>query len=260
VLPFLRKRPARDARHFIAENRLDVPVPPEYVRTIDPDDAEAFEYFVAFCHRLVTDRDGSFTERHRRDLYERWARADSRALLGFVSESAPGLPSLRALNADETLIATSVVLPLTTAAYDAFCSRQLDALDIGRHHLAAGRRRDPTHLLVDILAKSPAVERLGEPQHSALAGSGLRYSIRHLAQFWKARSMDGKAERIVMCSTERKSLANLLVEAGFDDRCRQKTELGAAAVYRADLARSGWQPNAEIRNVHAAILRAIAAY
>src|SRR5215472_1100567 len=78
-------------------------------------DRADLQAFAQTCHALVTDRDESFTLEDRIKLYRRWL--------------ASGTPCLLAAgDGGGHVVGTSIILPLTPAAFDEFWNEGLDAL------------------------------------------------------------------------------------------------------------------------------------
>jgi hypothetical protein len=195
------------------------PLEDKYVHFVKPND-NALQEVVKLCHRLVTDRDSTFTEMNRQRLYERWLSSRQPCIMAMT-------------DGDRELVGASVVLPLKIDAYHKYCSAQLDAIEIENWHLCPlGDSATHRFLLIDIAAiDRKIVDELIREKKLPFRGLWIRGLIRHIARFYDGRK---EPRPILLGSTFNKELARAVRSLSFYyDGAREKV---GAPVYRFNFA------------------------
>jgi len=187
------------------------PLENRYTTWITFDNPRGLREFSEMCHRLIVDRDVSFSVEHRIALYRRWLSSGVPCLLGLTTGRS-------------NLVGGTVVLPLTREAHNQYCHGKLDALKIEAFHIETGAEARRRYLLIDILALDPAAE-------SVSPAAIFRAAIRHIARFYNPVNQPGP---VIFCSTYTKPLIKWLTAFEFQ---AVGVEHGTTArVYRVDLA------------------------
>jgi hypothetical protein len=208
-----------NVRHWAETCRLHEPERGGFLKIVRSN--EDVHAFAKVCHDLVLDRPPSFTLDNRIKLYRRW-----------LSSGQPCL--LAAHDGKGRVVAASIVLPLTPAAFHAFWFEGLDALDIGPDHLVRpGIQPEPQYFLNDMLARNKSfINRMPAVDRHNFYGIGFRAMLHHLSLFYDSAMV---VEPVLICSTFTPELIELLQVIGFDRRSGQG-EAGAP-IFCADFRR-----------------------
>lgn len=196
---------------------LGVPLKRENIE-FPTSDGSLLEEVAEFCHRLVKDRDDSFSEMDRQNLYERWLTS--------------GQPIVMAIKDDDSnVLGASIILPLKEVAYEQYCSGHLDALEIRKEHIC--KVGDPdTHrfLLIDILAvDDEAVKKHVTAGNNTFRELWIRALLFHIARFYNGLSIP---EPVILCSTVHPDVVRTL--SPFDAKA-DATEKSGIPIYRVFL-------------------------
>lgn len=205
--------------------QLNKPIDDEQITFLENNDLHTLKNFAALCHERVQDRDASFTLRKRIELYSKWLSTNQPCLMAITSGK-------------HRLINASIVLPLTAAAYEMFCSKGLDALDIQSQHFLQFDSKEPfRYLLVDMLTtNSNLLKNLPKDEQKRLKGIGFRAVLYHLSKFI---NMNHQLP-VILCSTANRPLARLLSILNFDKLCKQVEK---NSIYEVDLSRLDSYPS-----------------
>jgi hypothetical protein len=212
---------ALNLRQWAESCRLREPVESGLLKIVRLNENEDVRAFAQLCHDLVLDRPVSFTLTERIKLYRRWLAGGQPCLLA----THDGLGNV---------VAASIVLPLTTAAFDAFWLEGLDALDIGPEHLVSpDNPQQPQYFLIDMLARNKHfINRMAVADRNTFRGIGFRAMLYHLSLFYRS----GEAvEPVLLCSTFTPQLIELLRAIGFERRVGQGDS--EAPIFCADFRR-----------------------
>lgn len=195
-------------------------------------DDQALEEFSAFCHRLVEDRDVSFTEVHRKKLYKRWLSSGQRCLMAVTGTRGD-------------MIGATVVLPISKSLCDDYCAGELDALDIEAFDIQDNAACDHRYLLVDIMA-------FDADKSEVLNGLAYRAVVRHFAELYDPKLHGGLT---ILCGTGDKGLAGRLQDLQLYPCAKER---GADSyIYRAQITGLVGAPY-HIQEMYDLIYRAIA--
>jgi hypothetical protein len=196
-----------NVRHWAETCRLHERERRDLLKIVRSDENEDIHAFAKVCHDLVLDRPASFTLEERIKLYRRW-----------LSGGHPCL--LAAHDGKGHVVAASIVLPLTPAAFHAFWFEGLDALDIGPEHLVSpGKQPEPQYFLNDMLARNKHfIDRMPRSDRHNFYGIGFRTMLHHVSLFYLSAQA---IEPILICSTFTPELIELLQVIGFDRRSGQ---------------------------------------
>jgi hypothetical protein len=201
-------RSHNDVKNWLTERLL--PIDENTVSFLSFGDQKRLEEFATFCHHHVTDRDEDFfTIQKRQKLYKQWLYSGERCLMAVEDT-----------NGD--IIGCTVILPLSGALFERFCSGNLDAIDVDSFEIESAAPCDHRYLLIDIMA-------FDYDRTMTMEGIPYRALLRHFAELYDPHS---HGDLSIACGTAVLGLRERLQNLSFDC-CGKESGAEDSYIYRA---------------------------